>query len=42
MILKTILVIALFISGGHIVSTNLVLHHYNDDDYIDIFYLKHN
>ena len=42
MILKTILGIALFISGGHIVSTNLKLHHYSDDDYKDIFYLKHN
>ena len=40
MILKTILGIALFISGGHIVSTNLKLHHYSDDDYKDIFYLK--
>ena len=42
MILKTILGIALFISGGHIVSTNLKLHHYSDDDYKDIFYMKHN
>ena len=42
MILKTILGIALFISGGHIVSTNLKLHHYSDNDYKDIFYLKHN
>ena len=42
MILKTILGIALFISGGHIVSTNLKLHHYSNDDYKDIFYLKHN
>ena len=42
MILKTILGIALFISGGHIVSTNLKLHHYSDDDYKDIFYLKNN
>ena len=42
MILKTILGIALFISGGHIVSTNLKLHHYSDEDYKDIFYLKKN
>ena len=42
MILKTILGIVLFISGGHIVSTNLKLHHYSDNDYEDIFYLKHN
>ena len=40
MILKTILGIALFISGGHIVSTNLKLHHYSDEDYKDIFCLK--
>tara|TARA_B100000575_G_scaffold264077_1_gene239661 strand:- start:189 stop:464 length:276 start_codon:yes stop_codon:yes gene_type:complete len=42
MILKTILGIVLFISGGHIVSTNLKLHHYSDDDYKDIFILKYN
>ena len=42
MILKTVLGIALFISGGHIVSTNFKLHHYSDEDYKDIFYLKKN
>ena len=42
MILKTILGIVLFFSGGHILSTDLKLHHYSDDDYKDIFYLKHN
>ena len=42
MILKTILSLALFINGGHIISTNLKLHHYSDEDYEDIFYLKHN
>ena len=42
MILKTILGIALFINGGHILSTNFKLHHYSDDNYKDIFYLKHN
>jgi len=42
MILETILGIALFINGGHIVSTNLKLHHYSDEDYKDIFYLKNN
>ena len=42
MILKTILGIALFINGGHIVSTNFKLHHYSDEDYKDIFYLKQN
>ena len=42
MILKTVLGLALFINGGHIISTNLKLHHYSDEDYEDIFYLKHN
>ena len=42
MILKLFLSIALFISGGHIVSTNFKLHHYSDKDYKDIFYLKNN
>jgi hypothetical protein len=42
MILKTILGLALFINGGHIISTNLKLHHYSDEDYEDIFYLKQN
>ena len=42
MILKTILSLALFINGGHIVSTNFKLHHYSDEDYKDIFYLKQN
>ena len=42
MILETILGIALFINGGHIISTSLKLHHYSDEDYKDIFYLKNN
>ena len=42
MILETLFSITLFISGGHLVSTNFKLHHYSDDDYKDIFYLKHN
>ena len=42
MILKTLLGIALFINGGHIISTNFKLHHYSDEDYKDIFYLKDN
>ena len=33
---------ALFVSGGHLVSTNFKLHHYSDKDYADIFYLKKN
>ena len=40
MILETILGIALFINGGHIVSTNLKLHHYSDEDYKEIFFLQ--
>ena len=40
MILNTLFSFALFISGGHIVSTNLKFHHYSDDDYKEIFYLK--
>ena len=42
MILKLLFSFALFISGGHLVSTNFKLHHYSDEDYKDIFYLKHN
>ena len=42
MILETLFSVALFISGGHLVSTNFKLHHYSDDDYKDIFYLKNN
>ena len=42
MILETLFSITLFISGGHLVSTNLKLHHYSDEDYKGIFYLKHN
>ena len=40
MILETLFSVALFISGGHLVSTNFKLHHYNDDDYKEIFHLK--
>ena len=32
----------LFVSGGNVLSTNLKLHHYSDDDYKDIFHLKNN
>jgi len=42
MILKTILGIALFINGGHVISTDFKLHHFSDEDYKDIFYLKKN
>ena len=41
-ILKLLFSMALFISGGHLVSTNFRLHHYSDEDYKDIFYLKRN
>jgi hypothetical protein len=40
MILNTLFSFALFISGGHIVSTNLKFHHYSDEDYKEIFFLK--
>tara|TARA_B100000131_G_C17954955_1_gene548014 strand:- start:600 stop:872 length:273 start_codon:yes stop_codon:yes gene_type:complete len=39
-ILNYFLSISLFISGGHILSSNLKSHHYSDEDYKDIFYLK--
>ncbi len=42
MILETLLSMSLFISGGHLIDTKLGLHHYSDDDYEDIFYLKKN
>ena len=41
-ILKLLFSMVLFISGGHLISTNLRLHHYSDEDYKDIFYLKNN
>ena len=40
MILETLFSITLLISGGHLLSTNLKLHHYSDTDYKEIFYLK--
>tara|TARA_B100000953_G_scaffold233999_1_gene195378 strand:+ start:115 stop:396 length:282 start_codon:yes stop_codon:yes gene_type:complete len=42
MILETLFSITLLIGGGHLVSTNLKLHHYSDTDYKDIFYLENN
>jgi hypothetical protein len=39
-ILETLLSISLFITGGHLIDTKFGLHHYSDDDYKDIFYLK--
>ena len=40
MILETLFSITLFISGGHVIDTKLGLHHYSDEDYKEIFYLK--
>ena len=42
MILECIFSMSLFINGGHIVSTNLKLHHYSDEDYKELFYMKNN
>ena len=39
-LLNTLFSLSLFVTGGHIVSTNLKLHHYSDDDYKEIFHLK--
>ena len=39
-LLNTLFSLSLFVTGGHIVSTNLKLHHYSDDDYKEIFLLK--
>ena len=41
-IINALFSLSLFVTGGHIVSTNLKLHHYSDDDYKDIFHLKNN
>ena len=40
MILEILFSIALFITGGHLMDTKLGLHHYSDEDYKEIFYLK--
>ncbi|MBH31804.1 MAG: hypothetical protein CMG71_07435 [Candidatus Marinimicrobia bacterium] len=40
MIINAFFGLSLFIGGGHILSTNVKLHHYSDEDYKDIFYLK--
>ena len=39
-VINALFSLSLFVSGGHIVSTNLKLHHYSDDDYKEIFHLK--
>ena len=41
-IINLLFSLSLFVTGGHIVSTNLKLHHYSDDDYKEIFHLKNN
>ena len=41
-IINALFSISLFVTGGNIVSTNLKLHHYSDDDYKEIFHLKSN
>jgi|TARA_B110000438_G_scaffold213385_1_gene205621 hypothetical protein len=40
MTMNALFALSLFVSGGHLISTNLKLHHYSDDDYKEIFYLK--
>ena len=40
MVLETLFSIALFITGGHVVDSKFGLHHYSDEDYKEIFYLK--
>ncbi len=39
-IISALFSFSLFVSGGHIISTNLKLHHYSEEDYKDIYYLK--
>ena len=40
MILETLFSMAIFITGGHLIDTKLGLHHYSDEDYKEIFFLK--
>ena len=40
MIMNALFSLSLFFSGGHIISANFKLHHYSDEDYKEIFYLK--
>ena len=39
-IITFIVSVSLFITGGHLISTNLKLHHYADNDYKEIIMLK--
>jgi hypothetical protein len=40
MIINALFSFSLFVSGGHVIDTKLGLHHYSDEDYKEIFYLK--
>ena len=40
MIINSLFSLSLFLTGGHILSTNFKLHHYSDEDYKEIFHLK--
>ena len=40
MIINALFSFSLFVSGGHVIDTKLRLHHYSDEDYKEIFYLK--
>ena len=40
MILNTLFSFALFINGGHLIDNKFKVHHYSDEDYKEIFFLK--
>ena len=40
MIINAVFSLSLFVTGGHVIDTKLGLHHYSDEDYKEIFYLK--
>jgi len=40
MIINALFSLSLFVTGGHVIDTKLGLHHYSDEDYKEIFYLK--
>jgi hypothetical protein len=42
MILELLFSIALFINGGHLIDNKFKVHHYSDEDYKEIFFLKNN
>ena len=39
-IINALFSLSLFVTGGHVIDTKLGLHHYSDEDYKEIFYLK--